>query len=278
MPPKRQASLKAFFSSQPAANDENTPPSPRAARPPAAKRTPTRKRKIDETQTIIDAGQRKFGLEMCATCGMTFNANHEHDVKVHEEFHNRFSSTKPFHVRPQQMEAWKKNLKHETITAKAVQATIFQLHESTTSTLRRKVDEIVETNINPELGFCADVATWKDGRSALVLVVHADAAAKSPQMIAAVGLVDAIQSAVLQPDGRKLRGAFVGVNRVWVHESLRRRGLATLLLNVARRLVHPAVPLPKVLVAFDEPEAGGLEFAVAYTKQKDGKYLTYADC
>lgn len=90
---------------------------------------------------------------------MTFNGNHEHDVKVHEEFHNRFSSTKPFHVRPQQMDAWKKwerpssfrstssfcrHVKFETITTKSLQTTIFHLDQSSTSTLRKKVDEIVE--------------------------------------------------------------------------------------------------------------------------------------
>ncbi|KAI6213757.1 hypothetical protein M3Y94_00189300 [Aphelenchoides besseyi] len=269
----KQTTLKSFFESAPV-NNENRTPRSTEKRPP--KTTPKRKRKADDNQTILDVGQKNFGLELCTTCGMTYNLNHESDVKLHEEYHNRFKSTKSFHIRQTQLTTWKKQLKHQTITV-PMEATILILDSESSSTLRQKVESIITNYINPELGFCDDVVTWKKDRLAAVFVVHANEKIKCPQFIASIVLVDPIDSAILLPDNRKLCGSFVGVNRLWVHESMRRRGVATMLLNVCRQFVYPKAQLSKVLVAFDEPEGDALNFVVSYTKQKDGKYLIYSD-
>jgi hypothetical protein len=98
----------------------------------------------------------------------------------------------------------------------------------------------------------------------------------SVPFIAGVVLVDLVDKICLHPDGVVLQqGSYVGINRIWIHQSLRRKGVATMLVNTSRRLINPKAPVDKTKVAFFAPSGPGLEFVLAYYGSKNGKYLTY---
>jgi hypothetical protein len=44
---------------------------------------------------------------------MAYNVDNGADVKMHSDYHNRYNSTKPFQVRANQVEQWKKFVLHK---------------------------------------------------------------------------------------------------------------------------------------------------------------------
>lgn len=66
----------------------------------------------------------------------------------------------------------------------------------------------------------------------------------------------------------------MGVNRIWVHQTLRRKGVAALLLDHARLHFVSTGSVPRQLVAFNSLTDSGFEFARNYTP--GGKVLLYS--
>jgi len=229
-------------------------------------------------QTVLDAGQFKIGLDHCSECDMTFNIDQEIDVKMHEEYHNRFSSTRPLQLRSNQIDHWKREVKFMAFTT-PVEGILYVIPaDSKCRSIKKKVEEVVEEYVNHEVGFCDDVPTWKANRTALLFVTKVGEAKKPTQFIAGVALIDPVKEVVFQPSGVVLSaGHFVGVDRLWIHQTMRRKRLATLFSNVARRLLYPNVPIEKTKTAFNEPSGEGLQFVLAYFGNQDGKYLACYD-
>jgi len=131
--------------------------------------------------------------------------------------------------------------------------------------------------VNEELGYCAELPIWdpQNVRQALVFVVEANQ--KEPAYIGAILLVDRVDIVTLMPQQKKYRGQFLGVNRIWVHSLIRRKGVACFLLDTARRLMASGGTLPKSRVAFSEPTESGVKLAISYIgDQENGRYITYA--
>lgn len=97
--------------------------------------------------------------------------------------------------------------------------------------------------VDPEIGFCEDEPIWKKNRIGLMLVVASkDSEKAAHQFIAGVVLADPVSTVTLQPDGKELQsGNYVGINRLWIQKSARRKGLATMLTNTARPLIYPNI-------------------------------------
>lgn len=70
-----------------------------------------------------------------------------------------------------------------------------------------------------------------------------------------------------------MSGPMMGINRIWVHPSLRRRGLAGRLLDKARNHFLLSEVVPRENIAFSDPTEIGLAFARAYLP--GGKVQTY---
>lgn len=66
----------------------------------------------------------------------------------------------------------------------------------------------------------------------------------------------------------------MGINRLWVHRCLRRKGIGALLLDHARAYFTGSEMVPREKVAFSSPTESGLAFAKSYVP--DGKVLLYA--
>lgn len=69
----------------------------------------------------------------------------------------------------------------------------------------------------------------------------------------------------------------MGVNRIWIHFLLRRKGLATILLDSARRLMIQGGELPRTRLAFSDPTESGKQLAISYVGDREnGRYITYS--
>lgn len=118
---------------------------------------------------------------------------------------------------------------------------------------------------------------WKKDRVALLLITDLEPASKTHQLIAGIALVDPVEKVMLQPMGKFLkRGSYVGVNRLWIQQSMRRKNLATMLTNTARPILYPGIPMSETRAAFYDPTADGLKFVLAYFGRQ-GRYLTYEE-
>jgi len=226
---------------------------------------------------IIDAGQRRIGVEQCKECGMVFNVDEPKDLDMHKAFHNRHSGTRDFRVTTNQLEAWKRVLVFEEVDAPLKKGWLFRLTKASPSTLLKRTEEIIEGYVNEELGYCADLPVW-DGeglRQALVFV--AAASAGEPALLGGVVLIDRVPQVTLMPEGKRFHDNFLGVNRIWVHSAVRRKGIASLLLDSARRMLVSGGVLPKSRVAFSEPTEQGQRLASAYLNDKENRhYITYS--
>jgi N-acetyltransferase len=56
----------------------------------------------------------------------------------------------------------------------------------------------------------------------------------------------------------------LGVRAMWVHSTARRRGVATILLDVARQVACFGATVPRAACAFTSPTAAGRAFATRY--------------
>uniref|UniRef100_A0A915D2W6 N-acetyltransferase ECO1 n=1 Tax=Ditylenchus dipsaci TaxID=166011 RepID=A0A915D2W6_9BILA len=224
-------------------------------------------------QTIIDAGQSKIGLEHCQKCGMVYNVDDKKDVEQHYAFHNRFVEKKSFKVTTMQLNSWKRSLQYES-SCHPLPCSVFRLNNFSKASLKRKFEE---SYVNEELGYCSDLPIWdsENLRQALVFVVEANQ--KEPAFIGAILLVDRVDNVMLMPQQKKYHGQFLGVNRIWVHSQVRRKGIAAFLLDIARRLLASGGTLPKSRVAFSEPTESGIKLAISYIgDQENGRYIAYS--
>ena len=74
---------------------------------------------------------------------MTFNVNSCSDKRLHDEYHNRATSLKPFYVRGTQLSAWTRAHRAVRVT-KPLAGTIISFDEATTSTLKTKIERLVK--------------------------------------------------------------------------------------------------------------------------------------
>eukprot|EP00760_Papus_ankaliazontas_P038719 PhM_4_TR925/c0_g1_i1/m.35664 len=69
------------------------------------------------------------------------------------------------------------------------------------------------------------------------------------------------------------QGSCLGVRKIWVKKSHQRRGLATMLLDVARTHFFYGFNVPREYVCFHQPTTSGKILAATYTRRRD--FLVY---
>ncbi|VDN94022.1 unnamed protein product [Brugia pahangi] len=241
----------------------------------------------DSKQMILDAGQKQFGHQQCRQCDMVYDCDSLFDQKQHQEFHNRFLSTKWFRVQSSQLNINQSYTVLRTTFCIVEQfegnySHIFCITQTSKCTLKTRVDKIILECINKELGYTPDLAqVWtSDGRrQAWVYVTASD----KYYFIGAVALVEKISRKQLQYAEENCtanndiipasNNVYMGVNRIWVHQTLRRRGIAALLLDHARSYFVSSDSVPREMIAFSSLTDSGLAFARNYIS--GGKVLLY---
>ncbi|CAG9535939.1 unnamed protein product [Cercopithifilaria johnstoni] len=236
----------------------------------------------DPKQMILDAGQKLFGHQQCKQCGMVYDCDSLSDRKQHQEFHSRFLSTRWFRVQTAQLDIWKRAVFCIVEQFEGNYSHIFCITQTSKCTLKARVDKVIQECINKELGYAPDLAqVWtSDGRrQAWVYITASD----TYYFIGAIVLVEKISKEQLQHTEENCGSSdvvstssnvYMGVNRIWVHQTLRRKGIAAFLLDHARLHFVSSDSVPREMIAFNSLTDSGFAFAKNYTP--GGKVLLYS--
>ncbi|KAF3836341.1 hypothetical protein F7725_028899 [Dissostichus mawsoni] len=209
----------------------------------------------DSTQTIIDAGQKHFGAVACSVCGMLYSAANPEDESQHLLFHNQFVSAVKY-------VGWKK----ERILAEYPDGKIILVEE-----IREMVDN--------DLGF-QQVETKCPSVTKTFLFISHD------RKVCGCLIAEHIQEGyrvIEEPgpegtEGEKVmferqrawccsttpEPAICGISRIWVVNMMRRKGIASRMLECLRNNFDYGSYLSKDEIAFSDPTPDGKLFATHY--------------
>ncbi|KAG6611727.1 putative N-acetyltransferase [Phytophthora cinnamomi] len=222
------------------------------------------------TQSYIDVGQRSFGKQVtCPTCGLLYTAGEEEDEKDHQQFCKQMKRGITF-------SKWKTERVLRSFPDTG--ARILEIRGDDPASHVKKLLEI-KTVLDDALGFVEEEAFLR--RSHFVYIQnHKVVGCVNTERIAeaftldksatnlvtqtnsdeegSVGVEGAVTaSAASQP-------AVVGICQFWVHPSMRRKSIATRMVDVVREKSIYGMRVAKSLIAFAQPTRNGLLFAQKY--------------
>ncbi|XP_076873945.1 N-acetyltransferase ESCO2 [Brachyhypopomus gauderio] len=232
----------------------------------SARRRKELKKQCDD-QLIIDAGQKQFGATTCSSCGMLYSADSPEDNFQHTQFHQRFLDTIKF-------VGWKK----ERVVGEFWDGKIILVLPDDPKYATKKAED-VRRIADSELGF-QQVSLSSSNTAKTFLFINSD------KMVVGCLVAEPIRQAfrVLdQPEKPKdltkedfmerhrtwccstvPERAICGVSRIWVFSLMRRKGIATCLLDTVRNTFMYGCHLTKEEIAFSDPTPDGKLFATKY--------------
>ncbi|KAK5604328.1 hypothetical protein CRENBAI_019677 [Crenichthys baileyi] len=222
---------------------------------------------VDKDGTQTDAGQKHFGPEACSVCGMLYSAANTEDESQHLLFHNQFISAVKY-------VGWKK----ERIMAEYPDGKIILVLPDDPKYALKKVEEIREM-VDNDLGF-QQVETKCPSQTKTFLFISID------KKVAGCLIAEHIQEGyrVIEEappegsEGEKVmferqrawccsttpEPAICGISRIWVVGMMRRRAVATRLIECLRNNFIYGSYLSKDEIAFSDPTPDGKLFATHY--------------
>ncbi|KAK3516347.1 hypothetical protein QTP70_009403 [Hemibagrus guttatus] len=233
----------------------------------SSRRKKERKKQNDDDQLIIDAGQKQFGATMCNSCGMLYSTDSPEDNFQHTQFHQRFLDTIKF-------VGWKK----ERVVAEFWDGKIILVLPDDPKYATKKAED-VRRIADSELGF-QQVNLSSPRAAKTYLFINSD------KMVVGCLVAEPIRQAfrvLAQPERPKdmtkedfmehhrawccstvPEKAICGVSRIWVFSLMRRKGIATRLIDTVRGSFMYGSPLSKDEIAFSDPTPDGKLFATKY--------------
>ncbi|KAM9774535.1 uncharacterized protein LOC133143481 [Syngnathus typhle] len=221
----------------------------------------------DDSQTIIDAGQKHFGAVACSVCGMLYSAANPEDESQHLLFHNQFISAVKY-------VGWKK----ERILGEFPDGKIILVLPDDPKYALKKVEEIREM-VDNDLGF-KQVGTKCPSQTKTFLFITND------KKVAGCLISEHINEGYRvieepQPDGSEgeklmferqrawccsttAEPALCGISRIWVVSMMRRQAIASRLVECLRNNFIFGSYLSKDEIAFSDPTPDGKLFATHY--------------
>ncbi|XP_075389390.1 N-acetyltransferase ESCO1 [Tenrec ecaudatus] len=233
--------------------------------------------KADEKQLIIDAGQKRFGAVSCNICGMLYTASNPEDETQHLLFHNQFISAVKY-------VGWKK----ERILAEYPDGRIIMVLPEDPKYALKKVDEIREM-VDKDLGFqqaplmcCSRTKTLlfisNDKRVAGCLI--AEHIQRGYRVIEEKLPVTGTEEEKVRFERQKAwccstlpEPAICGISRIWVFSMMRRKKIASRMIECLRSNFIYGSYLSKEEIAFSDPTPDGKLFATQYCGT--GQFLVY---
>ncbi|XP_058412810.1 N-acetyltransferase ESCO1 isoform X1 [Diceros bicornis minor] len=233
--------------------------------------------KADEKQLIIDAGQKRFGAVSCNVCGMLYTASNPEDETQHLLFHNQFISAVKY-------VGWKK----ERILAEYPDGRIIMVLPEDPKYALKKVDEIREM-VDNDLGF-QQAPLMCYSRTKTLLFISND------KKVVGCLIAEHIQWGyrvieeklpVTRSEEEKVRferqkawccstlpePAICGISRIWVFSMMRRKKIASRMIECLRSNFIYGSYLSKEEIAFSDPTPDGKLFATQYCGT--GQFLVY---
>ncbi|XP_060099894.1 N-acetyltransferase ESCO1 [Heteronotia binoei] len=223
--------------------------------------------KDGDKQLIIDAGQKRFGAISCSICGMLYTASNPEDETHHLLFHNQFISAVKY-------VGWKK----ERILAEYPDGKMIMVLPDDPKYALRKVEEIREM-VDNDLGFQQAPLTCSRAKTLLFI--------SNDKKVAGCLIAEHIQWGyrVIEekiPDGgsenekviferqkawccsTSPEPAICGISRIWVFSLMRRKKIASRMLECLRSNFIYGSYLSKEEIAFSDPTPDGKLFATQY--------------
>lgn len=233
--------------------------------------------KVDEKQLVIDAGHKRFGAVSCNICGMLYTASNPEDETQHLLFHNQFISAVKY-------VGWKK----ERILAEYPDGKIIMVLPEDPKYALKKVDEIREM-VDNDLGF-QQAPLMCYSRTKTLLFISND------KKVVGCLIAEHIQWGyrvieeklpVIRSEEEKVRferqkawccstlpePAICGISRIWVFSMMRRKKIASRMIECLRSNFIYGSYLSKEEIAFSDPTPDGKLFATQYCGT--GQFLVY---
>ncbi|CAH7090534.1 Esco1 [Phodopus roborovskii] len=233
--------------------------------------------KVDEKQLIIDAGHKRFGAVSCNICGMLYTASNPEDETQHLLFHNQFISAVKY-------VGWKK----ERILAEYPDGRIIMVLPEDPKYALKKVDEIREM-VDNDLGF-QQAPLMCYSRTKTLLFISND------KKVVGCLIAEHIQWGyrvieeklpIIRSEEEKVRferqkawccstlpePAICGISRIWVFSMMRRKKIASRMIECLRSNFIYGSYLSKEEIAFSDPTPDGKLFATQYCGT--GQFLVY---
>lgn len=233
--------------------------------------------KVDEKQLVIDAGHKRFGAVSCTICGMLYTASNPEDETQHLLFHNQFISAVKY-------VGWKK----ERILAEYPDGRIIMVLPEDPKYALKKVDEIREM-VDNDLGF-QQAPLMCYSRTKTLLFISND------KKVVGCLIAEHIQWGyrvieeklpVIRSEEEKVRferqkawccstlpePAICGISRIWVFSMMRRKKIASRMIECLRSNFIYGSYLSKEEIAFSDPTPDGKLFATQYCGT--GQFLVY---
>ncbi|XP_039549307.1 N-acetyltransferase ESCO2 isoform X2 [Pimephales promelas] len=224
-------------------------------------------KKQTDNQLIIDAGQKQFGATSCGSCGMLYSTDSPEDNFQHTQFHQRFLDTIKF-------VGWKK----ERVVAEFWDGKIILVLPEDPKYATKKAED-VRRIADSELGF-QQITLSSPSSAKTYLFINSD------RMVVGCLVAESIRQAfrvLEQPEKPKDMNkedfmerhrawccstvpekALCGVSRIWVFSLMRRKGIATRLMDTVRNSFMYGSHLTKEEIAFSDPTPEGKLFATKY--------------
>uniref|UniRef100_A0A8C2JUC6 Establishment of sister chromatid cohesion N-acetyltransferase 1 n=1 Tax=Cyprinus carpio TaxID=7962 RepID=A0A8C2JUC6_CYPCA len=218
-------------------------------------------------QSSDEAGQKAFGAVTCNVCGMLYSPTSPEDESQHLLFHNQFISAVRY-------VGWKK----ERILGEYPDGKIILVLPDDPKYALKKVEEIREM-VDNDLGF-QQVETKVPSQTKTFLFISND------KKVAGCLIAEHIQEGyrVIEEsvpegsEGEKVmyerqrawccstvpEPALCGISRIWVFSMMRRRGIASRMIECLRNNFIYGSHLSKDEIAFSDPTPDGKLFATHY--------------
>ncbi|XP_073406957.1 N-acetyltransferase ESCO1 [Dendrobates tinctorius] len=228
------------------------------------------------SQANIDAGQKRFGVATCNICGMLYTASNPEDETQHLLFHNQFISAVKY-------VGWKK----ERIVAEYPDGKIIMVLPDDPKYALKKVEEIREM-VDNDLGF-QQVPLQLLSRTKTLLFISSDKKVVGCLIAEHIQwgyrVIEDITSENCDKDriiSERVKAwccsttpepAICGVSRIWVFSMMRRKKIASRMLECLRNHFIYGSHLSKDEIAFSDPTPDGKLFATCYCGT--GQFLIY---
>nr|XP_042710751.1 N-acetyltransferase ESCO1 isoform X2 [Chrysemys picta bellii] len=236
-----------------------------------------RTKHVPEPTLDEDAGQKRFGAISCSICGMLYTASNPEDETQHLLFHNQFISAVKY-------VGWKK----ERILAEYPDGKIIMVLPDDPKYALKKVEEIREM-VDNDLGF-QQAPLMCYSRTKTLLFISND------KKVTGCLIAEHIQSGYrvieekipeVSSENEKIiferqkawccstspEPALCGISRIWVFSMMRRKKIASRMIECLRSNFIYGSYLRKEEIAFSDPTPDGKLFATQYCGT--GQFLVY---
>ncbi|XP_017782220.1 PREDICTED: N-acetyltransferase ESCO2 [Nicrophorus vespilloides] len=216
--------------------------------------------KLPESQLLLDAGQKRFGLTQCSECQTVYHMGDPNDEIEHLNYHNATNIFK--------FAGWK----NERVVMNIDQnSRIIKVQPGDSKAWWKKIKDLVEV-VNRDLGFYElDFPVDKSivylfiKNKTIVGCLVADIVTTAYKMLSSTSGVD-----LCSEESYKIK---CGVSRIWVSKNHRRSGVGTGMMNILRTTFLPGFIMTLDDIALSSPTEYGKQFAKKYFKTEN--YLIY---